>query len=58
MEEWVQIETGKRRISRQHTLSRIKGNPTWLEDRQIKTRDEEGEIGTGFVFPVRNLSSI
>lgn len=57
-EEWGQIETGERRISRQHTLSMVKGNATWLKDRQIKTRDEEGEVDTSFVFPIRNLSSL
>lgn len=46
----MQLETGKWRISREHTLLRIKGNPTWPEDRKIRTREEEGEVGMGFAF--------
>lgn len=48
-EGWMQPKAGKRRISREHILSRIKGNPTWLEGRKIETSDEVGEVGTGFV---------
>lgn len=46
----VQLETRKWRLSREHTLSGIKGSPTWLEDRKIRTRDEVGEVGMGFAF--------
>lgn len=46
----MQPKTGRRRVSREHPLSRFNDNPTLLEDRKIETRDEVGEVDTGFVF--------
>lgn len=44
----MQPKTGRRRVSREQTLSRIGDNPTWLEDRKMEPRDEVGEVGMGF----------
>lgn len=46
----MQLEIGKWRLSREHTLPRIKGNPTCLGDRKIRTREEVGEVGKGSAF--------